>query len=156
MTAQSPKMLSATQPSDQERFAAKVEEAKAAVASLKAQFTTLVEDDLAAIEAAYGKAQIKSAGRVELVREIFNVAHNIKGQGSSFGYDLLTEVADLLCRRTRDVSHITEQSLESIGFHVRALRVIVDGKISGRGGDKGVALIAKLQGLPGADLGDMS
>ncbi len=148
MTAQSHKVLRVPQPSESEAFAAKIEEAKAAVASLGAQFTSLVEADLVAMEKALAVAQSTPSQRVDAVREVFGVAHNVKGQGSSFGYDLLTDVAALLCRRTRDVPAVSDEDLQAIGFHVRALRVIVDGKISGKGGEKGKILIAKLTALP--------
>ena len=152
MTARSLQKPSAFQHPGRENISAKVEEAKAAVASLSAQFTTVVAEDVGAIEEAYARAQAAGSERPEHARVIFEVAHNIKGQGASFGYQLLTDVAGLLCLRTRDVDPVSDEALSAIGFHVRALRVIVDGNIRGSGGEKGAALIAKLTALPGASL----
>ncbi len=137
-------------PQEDAGLADKVAQARAAVAALAEQFATLVQDDLAAIETAYAHAQDGKGHRMEHIRQIFDVSHNLKGQGSSFGYDLLTEVAHLLCVRTRDVGHVDDQALDSIGFHVKALRVIIDGQIRGKGGEKGEALLSKLTRLPGA------
>ena len=156
MTAQSQKMLRPPQPSEFDTFAAKIAEAKAAVASLGAQFIVMVADDLVLMENAFEEAQGTPTRRVDRVREIFGVAHNVKGQGSSFGYDLLTDVAGLLCQRTRDLTHVSDEALEAIGFHIRAMRVIVDGKISGKGGEKGKILIAKLAALPEPNLDPLS
>ncbi len=152
MTAQAPKKLGISAPADQKNLSNRVAEAKAAVAALGEQFTSFVEGDIRAIEAALEKAKANEGRRMDRIREIFEVAHNVKGQGASFGYDLLTEVAHLLCLRTRDVGHVNNEALDAIGFHVKALRVIVNGKISGKGGEKGKVLLEKLNSLPGDGL----
>ena len=147
MTAQVPMSKGASAPSDQERLAAKVAEAKAAVASLGAQFLTFVADDVAKLGQSFQDAQSVGDSRTQHIQEIFQIAHNLKGQGTSFGYNLLTEVADRLCYRTRDVVHVDDHDLEAIGFHIRAIKIIVDGEISGMGGEKGAALLEKLGAL---------
>lgn len=152
MAAQPKNIFDAEKSSDEPGLSSKIAEAQAAVAELAAQFTTFVQDDIVAIETALEKARANEGRRMDRIREIFEIAHNLKGQGASFGYDLITEVAHLLCARTRDVGHVDNEALASIAFHVRALRIIVDGKIAGKGGEKGSSLLSKLSSLPGATI----
>ncbi len=77
--------------------------------------------------------------------DIYGVAHNIKGMGSSFGYELMTSVGTLLCKY---LSAVTKGELEgdigAIEAHIRAIEVISEHDIKGDGGDKGKALIERL------------
>ena len=152
MTAQLSMSNGAQAPSEDDQLAAKVAEAKAAVASLGAQFLSFIGDDVAKLGQLLQDARTDPNGRMDHIQGIFHIAHNLKGQGTSFGYNLLTEVADRLCLHTRDVVAVDDAGLKAIGFHVRAIQVIVDGEISGSGGDKGAALLAKLSALPAPDL----
>ena len=148
MTAQVPMIDGAEAPSENDQMAAKVAEAKAAVASLGAQFVTFVADDVAKLGQCMQDARTDRDARLQHIQSIFHIAHNLKGQGASFGYHLITEVADRLCYRTRDVTDIDDKALEAIGFHVRAIQVIIDGEITGMGGEKGQMLLDKLSALP--------
>ena len=148
MTAQVPMSNGATAPSEDDRLASKVEEAKAAVASLGAQFLSFIADDVAKLGQLVDNAKSDPDGRMDHIRGMFHIAHNLKGQGASFGYNLLTEVADGLCYRTRDVTQVDDAALDAVGFHVRAIQVIVDSQINGMGGEKGAMLLAKLSALP--------
>ncbi len=148
MTAQVPMSNGAEAPSEEDQLALKVAEAKAAVASLGDQFLSFIADDVSKLSQLVNDAKTDLDGRMDHIQGMFHIAHNLKGQGASFGYNLLTEVADRLCYRTRDVTQVDDACLDAIGFHVRAIQVIVDGQINGMGGEKGAALLTKLSALP--------
>jgi len=57
---------------------------------------------------------------------LYAVMHNVKGQGSSFGYPLVTRVAQA---------------------HLDALKLVLEQKIEGSGGETGEKLAGKLEAL---------
>jgi len=65
--------------------------------------------------------------------ELFRAAHDLKGQGMTFGYPLVTYVAGSLCRllEVLGATDITNAPIDLIDHHVDAIRAIVRDKIKG-------------------------
>src|SRR5690242_19347345 len=81
--------------------------AQAAVADLAKNFAESARADLDRCAVALKAAREQPARRAEGVKEIYGIAHNLKGQGTSFGYPLITRIGQSLClltRRARDFS----------------------------------------------------
>lgn len=79
-----------------------------------------------------------------LVTEIFDLAHNIKGLGGSFGYYLMTDIASSLCEYVRYVDKVSDVHTHIIVAHVLAMDVVISREIEGSGGDEGNEIIARL------------
>ncbi|MFC3050292.1 Hpt domain-containing protein [Kordiimonas pumila] len=81
----------------------------------------------------------------ENVARVYELAHNIKGMGSSFNYMLLTTVGTSLCgylkAQDKGLDRVNKRVIEA---HVRAIEVILKNKIVGRGGEKGAAVERRL------------
>ena len=120
-------------------------EAEAVVAEMAENYTIWVRDDIATARSALTKAKENLADNAESIREIFSVCHDIKGQGSSFGFDLMTMLGASLCDLLREGGSVTERKLAVVEAHVDALAFVIDRKIKGDGGDKGRQLVDKLQ-----------
>ena len=75
---------------------------------------------------------------------IFRVAHEIKGQGGSFGYDLMTLIGNQLCHFVEELAEAGPSEVEVIGLHLDALKLVMAKQMRGDGGRAGQAL---LQGL---------
>lgn len=75
--------------------------AQAAVAALSRDYLVWARADIEAAQRLLAAAQSEPDRRPEHVAGLFNVAHNIKGQGSSFGYPLMTRLGQSLCQLTR-------------------------------------------------------
>ena len=135
---------------DEEDFEAAIRAAEEAVAELAASFTTWVGEDLDRAVAALGRAKSAPGANGADVQEIFGICHNIKGQAGSFGYDLMTRIANLLCDYLRDAADLPHPALGIVEGHLMALRFILDHKISGDGGEVGEKLVAKLNALSSA------
>ncbi|WP_417450346.1 Hpt domain-containing protein [Kordiimonas sp.] len=73
---------------------------------------------------------------------IYDLAHNVKGMGSSFNYDLMTTVGTSLCRYIKNGGDRLRP--RAIDAHVRILEVVLENKIRGDGGEKGQALEKRL------------
>ncbi|WP_374762848.1 hypothetical protein [Yunchengibacter salinarum] len=95
----------------------------------------------------------------ETARRIYELSHNIKGLSGSFGYGLMTGVGTSLCRYFKH--HKAPGSGNPVGTdpalvdsHLKAFQVIWENDITGDGGEKGEALIARLAGKVDAALAD--
>lgn len=95
-------------------------------------------DHLSAAEAADAHAR---------VQELFEIAHNVKGQGGSFGYPLITEIGNLLCRYCERVEQVTEEDVRLLRHCLDSMRMILTEKLTGDGGPKGTALRAGLHNV---------
>jgi chemotaxis protein histidine kinase CheA len=124
-----------------------VRQAEAAVAALARNFTEWMRADLEKALAALAKAVDSQPENAEHVHEIHEICHNIKGQGGSFGYDLITDVGGSLCNYVRDNGPASERKLKVIEAHLTAIKFILDRDIQGDGGPVGEQLRAKLRGM---------
>jgi hypothetical protein len=88
----------------------------------------------------------------KLLLRILNKAHDIQGLGSTFGYSLITEIAFLLCRITKEIrlrlengEDVPPRTHEAIEAHIRALEMAIGADIEGDGGDVGRRLLDGLR-----------
>lgn len=72
--------------------------------------------------------------------EMFSIAHNFKGQGLTFGYDLVTLFGEALCELTRPVNNPTRENVPQAVKLAAAIHTILHQRISGDGGETGTAL----------------
>jgi chemotaxis protein histidine kinase CheA len=123
---------------------ARIAAAQAAVAELGKQYLPWVRDDL--VKAREALAAIRAGGdQAQPINDIFMVAHNIKGQAGSFGFDLLSAIGDLLCTLTRERKSANEGYIAVLTAHLDALDFVVAREISGNGGDEGIKLLTNLK-----------
>jgi hypothetical protein len=123
--------------------------AEAAMTALAGKFDANVQQDLARARGRAAEARYGGADRTSCLEEIFGIVHNIKGQGGSFGYQLLTRVAGSLCDFLRDSSHQDDKSMGVVEGHLSSLQFILDHKVKGSGGELGDKLMAKLAAMKG-------
>lgn len=127
-------------------IAAVLARAEAAVADLAREYSTWALADVARACQALTQAETDAAGRPAHVETLFRVAHDLKGQGSSFGYPLITKVGGSLCRLTRDrARQYGRPDLELAKSHLDAIELVLTKQIKGEGGKVGADLIAKLE-----------
>ena len=87
--------------------AQRIQRAEAAIAGLKASFAVWARADLQAIDDHFANAAAAGDGasRDASLEELRRIAHNLKGQGGTFGCDGLSAVAaelDALLKNRRD------------------------------------------------------
>lgn len=89
---------------------------------------------------------ISGEGRTKLIREeLYPIAHDIKGQGATFGYPLMTDIAAHLCDRVKlNPGEFDAEYMSYIKKHIDAMEQILNEKITGTGGDKGLELMSNL------------
>lgn len=82
--------------------------------------------------------------RKDLFVEINSIAHDMKGQGGTFGYPLMTHFADSLYSVTDGRGSYTDNQVELVKSHLDAMRAVIKSRLKGDGGDIGVELTTTL------------
>ena len=72
---------------------------------------------------------------------IFGIAHDMKGQGGSFNYDLMTILGNDLCRFIEDKETASDVDVEVIGLYVSAMKVVIAQRMEGDGGAAGTEVL---------------
>ena len=122
------------------------------LARVQAEFKAMAEDypdwvqgHLKALHEACEKARADSDRRKERFSEINEIAHEMKGQGGTFGYPLITTFSDSLYDFTRDDSGLSDNHVEIVKAHIDAMKVVISDRIEGDGGPAGAELTRTLQ-----------
>jgi len=122
-----------------------VAKAEAVIAGLKGAYLDWVTEDLRRLEVLYAEvsaAELKTRG--PLMQQVFTIAHDVKGQGGSFGYDLMTAVGNQLCRFIEAREDWPDGSLLLIRKLLDAMTLVLAEGLEGDGGAMGTALLADL------------
>lgn len=119
--------------------------AEKSMGNAKFDYLEAVSEDMTRLQAAYDVALKDQAGRVERIQELYAIVQTIKGQGSSFGYPLISNVGAQLARFIEDCGdNLTDAQMEGVKLHVETLRLIMQQKMEGDGGPMGQKIVAGL------------
>ncbi len=125
-----------------------ISEAEAAVAALADSFVEWISEDIGRAREALERAKAMPGDNREDLKAIFEVVHNVKGQGGSFGYNLLTKIGGSLCDYIREATtSADEKQLRVVAAHFAAMDFVLEKKIQGDGGDIGKQLLGKIDQL---------
>ena len=120
---------------------ATLERAENVIAGMADSYLEWVQEDLVRIEAAYKKLAAAAKPRKEEAEQVFQVAHDIKGQGGSFGYDLMTLIANELCRLIERQDEFGDAEVQAVKVHIDAMKLVIQNRMKGDGGTNGKALV---------------
>jgi len=81
----------------------------------------------------------------ECCQRIQKLAHNLKGQGASFGYPLVTDICGGLCDFLRRMPEPDSRSLALLGGYVAVLETVAQHRVAGDGGAIGQKMLARLE-----------
>jgi chemotaxis protein histidine kinase CheA len=101
-----------------------VEAAERALTRLSGDFQLWMNDECAKLDVARCKIR-DSALTKETGQELFLAAHDIKGDGATFGFAEVVRAADSLCRLLEHSPDLTKIPMAIIDQHVDAIRAIV-------------------------------
>ena len=83
--------------------------------------------------------------RIVPIQTINSIAHDLRGQGSTFGYPLITVFGRSLYECTLNISEASDQLFEFIRTHIDGINAVIRDKIKGEGGQLGKELVASLE-----------
>lgn len=83
--------------------------------------------------------------RKEYFQEIREIAHDMKGQGGTFGYPLISAFSDGLYGFANARGELTDNHVEIIKAHIDAMRAVISNRVKGDGGEIGAELTKGLE-----------
>jgi len=83
----------------------------------------------------------------KILKKVRRVGHDLRGQGATYNYDLISDVAASLYRYTERLSGSAALNGEVIRAHADAMRAIIKNQVKGNGGEVGVDLVKSLDAL---------
>jgi len=102
-----------------------LEKGEEAIASLADGYLDSVVDDLRNIDEAFKKLAAATGGRKEELMGVFQTALILKGQGGSFGYDLMTTIGNELCRLIDKLDKAGPKEVEAIKLHIDSFKLVI-------------------------------
>ena len=121
-----------------------VAQAEAALAELADDFGNWMDQECVRLDNA--RNAVKAAGFNKTTRDaLFLAAHDIKGQATTFGFPLVTPVADSLCRLIEHTPEMARLPLGLIDQHVDAVRAITHRNSRGDSDANAARLAEKLR-----------
>ena len=103
--------------------------------------------DLAELERLQGEAAADGGRWPDCCAQMRQIVHNVKGQGSSFGYPLMTRVGESCSKLLKAVAQPDAATFKLLAAHVQTLRTVLDQDIKGNGGELGETLASRLEAL---------
>lgn len=89
--------------------------------------------------------QQEPGARRRYFTEINLLAHELRGQGGTFGYPLISVFGKMLYEATGGECREDDNSVEIVRAHIDAMRAVIRDKVSGDGGKLGRELLASLK-----------
>ncbi len=123
---------------------AAIAKAEAASSSLSSNFEEWVADEVTKLEEARRKVddgELSSPSG----KELFGVSHDLKGLGTTYGYPLITQIADSLCGIIHTQELREKAPLRLVDAHVDAISAAIRGKIKDANHPVGSVLSSELR-----------
>jgi len=83
--------------------------------------------------------------QTKCLEEIFDLAHNIKGQGTSFGYPLMTQIGESLCDFLRTSKTMDGAAFQLIESHILAMQAVIRDRVCNEDDALGVKTVSELR-----------
>lgn len=122
-----------------------LEEAEAQLQRAALDFTEWARDYLAKLARLCEQALAQPSGRRRYFEEINMLAHELRGQGGTFGYPLISIFGKMLYDATGASCREDNNMVEIVKAHIDAMRAVLRDKVSGDGGMVGRELLASLK-----------
>jgi hypothetical protein len=116
--------------------------AEAALARLSGSYLDWAEADAARLRACLAEVLAPGADLTVLLPRLFTISHDMKGQAATFGYPLLSELGNRLCRLIEDQPAPGPEILERMAALADGMGRVVAERLSGDGGEAGCELRA--------------
>lgn len=121
-----------------------VREAGQALEDLQESYQLWVRQDLDTIFRLAEEAEADPDVATNRLQEIAQITHDIKGQGATFEFPLLTHIARSLYKLLVEVERSNEQMLKLVRLHADAMNVILKEEIRGSSDELGKHLVEML------------
>ncbi len=127
-----------------------LEQAETVIKDLKPQYEEWVLEDLEKLNNAY--SAFEKQRDFDTLKEVFEIVHDMKGQGGSFNYQLITLIGNKLCRIIEARLSIPEEPINDLDIeitkvHIEAIIYVINNKMEGYGGIPGETLLREFDSI---------
>jgi len=119
--------------------------AEKAINQMSEDYPNWAIKDVDKLEGLIGEAKPGVGNGKEILSEAFKLAHDMRGQGGSFGYPLMTRIANSFCRFVEGLDEVDAGSLQICNAHVQSMRAVLQNKVKGTGGPIGAQIADGLE-----------
>ena len=121
--------------------------ADAVVAGMSDNYTEWAQEDLTSMQAAIDAIRNNFADHDDALGRLRTISLDMKGQGGTFGYQLITEIGDSLNKFVLGLSQAKELDVKVIESHMEAMKVVMAREIRDGGGPVARELLKELHRL---------
>ena len=121
-----------------------IEAAEKALSKMSEDYPDWVKGLIGKLQEQHGRCVDTPEQRRDCFEQIALISHDMKGQGGTFGYPLITAFADSLYGFTTVKGEISDNQVELVKAHLDAMRAVIRGRVSGDGGEIGKKLTQSL------------
>ena len=118
--------------------------AEAVIADMTGNYLEWTAQDLAKIHQALEDLKAEKKDHKDALARIFQLSHDMKGQGGSFGYTLMTILGRTLCTFVEKREDAGPAEVEVIQLHINAMDLVIARQMKGDGGTEGEQLLEGL------------
>lgn len=123
--------------------------AEAAAKALSQQYPMLVQSEIERARTA--SATLAAAKSPESARQaagkVFEVAHDLKGQGGSYGFPLVSSIAASLCELSQRAKTFDAQLSKAVNVHIDAIALVINKMIKNPEDTEGQRLVLQVETL---------
>jgi len=119
-----------------------MKKAQAVVKKMSSDYMVWVREDFVDLHKAIG--EMTAERTPESMRKVYAIVHDMKGQGGSFGYGMLSDIGHNLCRYLERQTAVTDRVVEIVTLHVQSMELVIRKKITD---DKTAMAMEVLEGL---------
>ena len=125
-----------------------LQEANAGIENMRDDYLDWAKNDIVRLESAYDILKA-NPDDLQKIKNVHWIAHDMKGQGGTFGYTLMTTVLDYLCTFLEARSTMSKQDLKVTQLHINAAKTIISERLIDSGGETGDQIILGLEKMIG-------
>lgn len=114
--------------------------AEAAVAKMSDDYPAWAAEEVEALAAVVDGLEPGARRADDAVRQAFQMAHDMRGQGGSFGYPLMTRIANSCCRFLDRLETLDAGAVAILKTHINAMRAVIGNRVKGDGGPIGAKI----------------
>jgi hypothetical protein len=123
--------------------------AEKAMEDVKPQVEEHMKGEVARLQELMGTVAGSAGQDKQALDEMYRTSFELKGQGTSAGYNLLTRFGDSLCRYIEALQQPGAKEVAIIKAHVDSIAVIMHRGIKGDNNPVGMAIVAELEKVVG-------
>jgi len=88
-------------------------------------------DDLQSLWQEYASATARDADASPHIKKLYDMCHEIRGQGGTFGFTLISVLGDSLCKFLEDRATLSQRALEIVKIHILAMKAVFRQELKG-------------------------